>query len=159
MSFEPVHSARNTKTAQRFLPGASIRFVAYDRGKSVRRFCPLADDPVDLLFDVDERLFHDVASLANHAVENFRRARMGRWARRSAAFMPLQRGSRFDIWKRLVVRALKRAEARAPSAPQPFLNCTVGLGRGAWQSKPSPAQYTLGLSALRRLPKRLARNS
>jgi hypothetical protein len=49
------------------------------------------------------------------------------WSRRSAAFMPLQRGSRFDTWKRLVVRALKRAEARAPFAPRPLLNCLVPL--------------------------------
>jgi hypothetical protein len=53
------------------------------------------------------RLVSDIAALLAKQdpllLENFRRERMGRWARRSEAFTPLQRGSRFDIRQRLVV--------------------------------------------------------
>src|ERR1044071_6517237 len=40
---------------------------------------------------------------------------MNRWMRRSAAFMPLQRGQQFGVRLSVVVRTFKRRERRAPS--------------------------------------------
>jgi hypothetical protein len=58
----------------------------------------------------------------NDSVEMVWKTRRGLPARRSAAFMPLQRGYLFGVRERLVGRKPKRRERRAPDAIQRFLN-------------------------------------
>ena len=63
MSFETKDTARRAQPAKRLLPGNGVRLAAGRRGKRVGCFRPAADEAVNFFLDVDERWFHNTASL------------------------------------------------------------------------------------------------